>query len=58
MKWVGMCLLFWISLVSALVFIFLRDYDVASTGNVQWYALGILIAWALWESVASFQVEK
>jgi membrane protein DedA with SNARE-associated domain len=55
MKWVGTCLFFWISLVSALVFIFLRDYDLASTGNVQWYAFGILVAWALFESIVAWR---
>lgn len=58
MTWVGICLFFWISLVSGLVFIFLRDYDLASTGNVQWYALAILSMWAVWESVTSLRSEK
>ncbi len=57
-RWLSLCVLFWISLVTGLVYIFLGDYDITSASNVQWYALGILIAWALWESIGSFQVEK
>ena len=55
LRFMSLCIVFWVSLVSSILFIFLRDFEITSLDNAGWYSLVIMIVWALWESFSSYK---
>lgn len=49
----SVCVLFWVSIVSILLHLFVSAEDLTSSDGVGWIAFFVLLAWALFESISA-----
>lgn len=57
LRFMSLCIFFWVSLVSAILFIFLRDVNFEDS-NLGWVSFFIILTWAIWESFSFIKNEK
>ena len=57
LRFISLCILFWVSLVSAIIFIFFHNINFKDS-KFGWISFFIILAWAIWESIFSFRKEK
>jgi len=59
LRFVSICVVFWVSLVSAVLFIFFHNINLSeSSDNIGWIAFIIILIWAVWESISFMRNEK
>lgn len=54
-RYMSLVVVFWVSLVSGALFIFFQDLTLSEVDNIGWYALGIVMAWAIAESIIEWR---
>lgn len=53
LKFMSICVVFWVSLVSAILFIFLHNVNLLKNSNsIGWISFFIILSWAIFESVS------
>ncbi len=58
LSFASLCILFWVSLVSVILYLFVSPEALYGAKNIGWIAFFILLAWALFESILGLYQEK
>jgi membrane protein DedA with SNARE-associated domain len=56
--YLSVCVVFWVSLMAELVFLFASTTEFIQSENFGWYSFGILLIWALFESISFLRNNK
>lgn len=56
-QFMSLCVLFWVSLVSMILFIFFNNFSFKDS-NLGWISFIIILSWAIGESISSLRVKR
>ena len=57
-SFMALCVFFWVSLVSAILFIFFQGLTISDESNIGWYGFAITLGWAIFESILATLKER